>query len=64
MNMRIIHLILFCFITVSVNAQKLLTIDEAIAIALKNSYDIMLVKNDAQGYAIDYQYVNAAFLPG
>ncbi|MES1219467.1 MAG: TolC family protein [Bacteroidota bacterium] len=44
-------------------AQKLLTLEEAIATALQNNYDIQLSKNDSAVAALDYSYRNAAFLP-
>lgn len=52
--------ILFCNL---VGAQEILTVEEAIARALKNNYDIRLVRNDSTSYALDYKYANAAFLP-
>src|SRR5215212_2111318 len=45
------------------SAQKLLTVEEAIANALARNYDIMLAKDDSAVAAIDYSYRNAAFLP-
>ncbi|WP_276504059.1 TolC family protein [Terrimonas pollutisoli] len=44
-------------------AQQLLTLEEAIATALQNNYDIQLSKNDSLVAALDYSYRNAAFLP-
>jgi outer membrane protein len=44
-------------------SQSVLTIEEAIGTALKNNYDILLVKKDAQSSAVDYNYAYAAFLP-
>lgn len=43
--------------------QRILSLEEAIATALHNNYDILLAKNDSTAYAIDYSYRNAAFLP-
>jgi outer membrane protein len=45
------------------DAQRVLTLEEAIATALQNNYDIRLSKNDAEVAALDYQYRNAVFLP-
>lgn len=42
---------------------KMLTLEEAIATALKNNYDIELSKNDSAVAALDYSYRNAIFLP-
>ena len=44
-------------------AQKLLTIDEAIAAALKSSHDITLAKYDSASAAIDNSFKGAAFYP-
>lgn len=44
-------------------AQQVLTLDQAIDLALKNNYDIRLAQNDAAIYANDYAYVNMAFVP-
>jgi outer membrane protein len=45
------------------HAQKLLTIEEAIAEALKNNHDITLAKYDSASAAIDYSFKRAAFYP-
>lgn len=50
-------------VTLSANAQKVLTLEEAIATALENNYDILLAKNDSMVAAIDFSYRNAAFIP-
>jgi outer membrane protein len=42
---------------------KLLTLEEAIATALQNNYDIQLSKNDSAVAALNYSFRNAAFLP-
>ena len=44
-------------------AQKILTVEEAIATVLKNNYDIELLRNDSASYALDKSYAKAAFLP-
>lgn len=44
-------------------AQPLLTVEEAVATALKNNYDIRLARNDSTSAAIDFSYRDAAFLP-
>lgn len=44
-------------------AQSIMTAEEAVAVALKNNYDIQLVRNDSAVYALDYSYANYAFLP-
>jgi outer membrane protein len=50
-------------IAVSSPAQRILTLDEAIANALQKNYDIILSRNDSAMAAIDYSYRGAAFLP-
>jgi outer membrane protein TolC len=59
------HLVLSLFIFLSLGAggQRLLTLEEAIATALRNNYDILLAKNDSMAAAIDYAYRNAGFFP-
>lgn len=44
-------------------AQNPLTLEEAIATALKNNYDIQLSKNDSMVAALDYSFRNAVFYP-
>src|SRR6266498_1423271 len=50
-------------ISVSLSAQKILTLEEAIANTLQKNYDIILSGNDSAIAAIDYSYRGAAFLP-
>ncbi|HUQ66077.1 MAG TPA: TolC family protein [Flavitalea sp.] len=61
--MKFLSSTFFLLLTLNVFCQKVLTIEEAIGTALKNNYDILLVKNDAQSATVDYNYANAAFLP-
>lgn len=62
--MRILSsLALLILVTNTYSQEKLLTIEDAIGTAVKNNYDILLVKNDAQSAAVDYSYAYAAFLP-
>lgn len=42
---------------------KMLTVEEAVATALQNNYDIQLSKNDSMVAALDYSYRNAVFYP-
>jgi len=44
-------------------AQKILMLEEAIATALQNNYDILLSKNDSAVAALDYSFRHGAFLP-
>ena len=45
------------------HAQRILTVEEAVANALQKNYDINLSRNDSTVAAIDYSYRNAVFLP-
>jgi outer membrane protein len=57
-------IIIFFLLPVFVWSQnKLLTLEEAIATALQNNYDIQLSKNDSTVAALNYSFRNAAFLP-
>lgn len=53
----------FFLLTCSLQAQKLLTLEDAIATALQYNYDIRLSKNDSAVAALDNSYRNAVFLP-
>lgn len=46
-----------------VMAQEKLTVEQAIATALQNNFDIQLLRNDSASFALDKSYANAAFLP-
>ncbi|MBK7560325.1 MAG: TolC family protein [Chitinophagaceae bacterium] len=61
--MRNFLLLLVLFITSSSSAQRMLSLEEAIATALKQNYAIQLSKNDSAVAALDYSFRNAAFLP-
>lgn len=43
--------------------QKILTLDEAVSVALANNYGILLARNEAGVSALDADYVNWAFAP-
>lgn len=59
----LLHIYCISIATNKIVAQKMLTVDEAIATALKNNYDIQLLRNDSAAYALDKSYAKAAFLP-
>lgn len=61
--MRIRILIAFIFLGFSANAQDLLTVDEAVSIALKNNYDIKLSSNDLKVDEQNVSLANAGLLP-
>src|SRR5688572_15553462 len=48
---------------IKIDAQPLLTLEEAIATALQNNYDIRLSRNDSAVAALDYEYRNTVFWP-
>ncbi len=60
---KIIYFFILLIFSSKVNAQKLLTIEEAVAAALKNNYDIQLLRNDSSVFALNNRYAKAAFLP-
>lgn len=47
----------------NMKAQPVMTVNDAIAMALQYNYDIQLSKNDSSVAALDYSYRNAVFLP-
>lgn len=57
-----ISLSLFSLIALQAQ-QTLLSLEEAIAQALQNNYDIRLSRNDSAVAALDYSFRNAAFIP-
>lgn len=61
--MRKIVTLLLLLITISSSAQRILSVEEAIATSLQNNYNILLAKNDSAAAALDYSYKNAGFLP-
>ncbi len=61
--MRKIILPLLLLITLSSSAQRILSLEESIAAALQNNYNILLAKNDSAAAALDYSYKNAGFIP-
>ncbi|MBX3255515.1 MAG: TolC family protein [Chitinophagaceae bacterium] len=61
---RIIGLvILFCSVYNKMQAQQMVTLQDAIAAALQHNYDILLFSNDSAAAAIDRQYIYGGFLP-
>src|SRR6476620_3696291 len=47
----------------SVQAQEILTVDEAVQIALKNNYDIKIASNDSEVSKTNKSIANAGMLP-
>lgn len=62
MKKRFSFLALF-FIPALAWSQPQLTLEEAIATALKNNYDIQISRNDSMVAALDYSFRYGAFLP-
>jgi outer membrane protein len=61
--MKKAFLLVSLFSCLIVRSQNLLTLEEAIATALQNNYDIKLSKNDSMIAALDYSFRHGAFLP-
>ncbi len=61
--MRIFVLFVFLSSAFQVRAQQVLTLEDAVAAALKSNYDIRMSQNDSASYALDNSYAYAAFLP-
>src|SRR4030095_13917050 len=62
----LVHLVLYSAFTLgalSLDAQRVMTIEDAIGLALKNNYDIQLSRNDSAIAALDYSYRNWLFAP-
>ena len=54
---------LFVLVFQQLRSQDVMPLENVIAAALRNNYDILLVRNDSTAVALDYAYANAAFLP-
>lgn len=61
--MRRTLLPVFVLLSIHGMAQKVLSLEEAIATALQNNFDIRLARNDSLVAALDYSFRNAVFLP-
>jgi outer membrane protein len=62
--MRIFSLsVISILLLVRANAQTVLTVEDAIAAALRSNYDILMSRNDSTSFALDNSYAWAAFLP-
>lgn len=61
---RIISIVaIICSLGITVRAQQMITLQEAIAAGLRSNYDILLVSNDSAAAATDQRYIYGAFLP-
>lgn len=54
---------LFLLCAYPARSQQMLTVEEAVAAALQNNYDIRLIRNDSVLAALNNSYAYAAFLP-
>lgn len=61
--MKLLSSVILLLLSVHAYCQRVLTIEEAIGTAVKNNYDILLLRNRAQSSSVDYSYAYAAFLP-
>lgn len=61
--MKRLFLILLLLPAFSLNAQRMLSLDEAIAQALQHNFDIQLAKNDSMVAQLNNEYRNAALYP-
>ena len=48
---------------IAARAQQMITLQDAIGAALKNNFDILLVRNDSVAAGVDQHYIYAGFLP-
>ncbi len=62
--MRIVLVTLLALTWSAVNAQNILTVDDVVKIALKNNFDILVARNDAEIARINNTPGNAGMLPG
>lgn len=60
---KTVIIILCLAYSIQPHAQPVLSLEDAIALALQHNYDIRLAKNDSAVAALDYEYRNAVFLP-
>lgn len=60
---KLLYILLFLSFFLPAQSQQLLKVEEAVAAALANNYDIQLLRNDSAVYALNNSYARAAFLP-
>nr|WP_321376412.1 TolC family protein [uncultured Bacteroides sp.] len=61
--MRAIHLFLLLMLSAAIQAQNVLSLDQAVNTALKNNFDILVARNDADIARINNTRGNAGMLP-
>ncbi|HSN60642.1 MAG TPA: TolC family protein [Ferruginibacter sp.] len=62
-QLRIITGLLFLLVNFKAQSQEILTVEQAVAAAMKNNYDIALLRNDSTLAALNNSYAYAAFFP-
>ena len=62
-QLRIIGGLIFLLAGSKAYTQQMLTVEEAVAAAIENNYDIQLLKNDSALAALNNNYAYAALLP-
>ena len=62
-QLRIFGILFFLFIAINARSQQLLTVEQAVAAAIENNYDIQLLRNDSALAALNNSYAYAALLP-
>lgn len=55
--------LLFLLISIKAQSQEMLTVEQAVAAAMQNNYEIVLLKNDSTLAALNNSYAYVAFLP-
>lgn len=60
---KYIYIFLLILMAKSLNAQEILTLEQAINISLKNNYDILVARNNADIYGFNNTAGNAGMLP-
>ncbi|WEK34670.1 MAG: TolC family protein [Candidatus Pseudobacter hemicellulosilyticus] len=61
--MRLLLLFIATLFFGQLSAQEILRLEDAVAAALQNNYDIRLSRNDSAAYSLDASYAYAGFLP-
>ncbi|HJW31100.1 MAG TPA: TolC family protein, partial [Saprospiraceae bacterium] len=59
----VVFMLLMALLAKPADGQTVMSLDDAIALALQYNYDILLSKQDSGSAALDYEYRNAVFLP-
>ena len=60
---QVFFILLVVITTAQSSAQTRLYAEEAVAIGIRNNFDLQLLRNDSSAFALDKAYANAAFYP-